>query len=62
MSSWKGNSVKYSILSLMTRDMLDVPMSTIASETTFSAGGRVIEPYHSCVKNVTIKMLLSDAD
>ena len=34
--------VKYKILSKMTADILAIPISTVASESTFSAEGRVI--------------------
>ncbi|XP_074374790.1 zinc finger BED domain-containing protein RICESLEEPER 1-like [Apium graveolens] len=38
LSWWKGNSAKYPILSRMARDILVVPLSTVTSEATFSAG------------------------
>lgn len=52
---WKGNCSKYPILSKMTRDVLSIPISTVASESAFSAGGRVIEPHRSCLKPETVK-------
>ena len=42
---WKSNALKYRILSKMARDILAVLVSTIALESSFSAGGRVIEPH-----------------
>lgn len=62
LSWWKGNSVKYPILSNMARDVLSIPMSMVASESTFSAGGRVIEPHRSCLKPQTVEILLCGAD
>jgi hypothetical protein len=44
---WKYNALKYRILSKMTRDILPIPISTIASESSFSAGGRVIESHRT---------------
>lgn len=38
----------------MARDMLVVPMSTVASEATFSVGGRVIEPHRSSLKKMKL--------
>ncbi|KAK1378718.1 Zinc finger BED domain-containing protein RICESLEEPER 2-like [Heracleum sosnowskyi] len=58
LSWWKRNSAKYPILSRMARDSLVVPLSTVASETTFSAGSRVIEPHRSSLKTETVEMLL----
>nr|XP_017250905.1 PREDICTED: zinc finger BED domain-containing protein RICESLEEPER 2-like [Daucus carota subsp. sativus] len=43
-------------------DILSIPMSTVASESTFSAGSRVIEPHCSCIKPETVEMLLCGAD
>ncbi|KAF7820633.1 zinc finger BED domain-containing protein RICESLEEPER 2-like [Senna tora] len=36
---WKVNSSKYPILALITRDVLAIPMSTVAFESAFSTGG-----------------------
>lgn len=44
---WKRNSIEYPILSTMAKDILDTPVSTVASESAFSTGGRVIETYRS---------------
>lgn len=62
ISWWKANSPKYPILSQMARDVLAIPISTVASEASFSAGGRVIEPYRSCLKPETVQILLCGAD
>ena len=59
---WKGNASKFPILSKMACDVLSIPISTVASESTFSAGSRVIEPHRSCLKPETVEMLLCGAD
>lgn len=33
---WKDNSSKYAVLSLIARDIIVVPVSTVASESAFS--------------------------
>jgi hypothetical protein len=59
---WKFNALKYRILSKMARDILAVPMSSVASESAFSAGGRVIEPHRASLATETVQMLLCGSD
>ncbi|GAU44167.1 hypothetical protein TSUD_377670 [Trifolium subterraneum] len=40
----------YPVLSIMVRDILAIPVSTVASESAFSTGGRVIETFRSSLK------------
>lgn len=44
---WKANTFKYRILSKMACDILSIPITSVALESTFSAGGRVIDPYRA---------------
>ena len=44
---WKEKSMKFRILSKLAVNVLVVPITTVASKTTFSVGGRVIDPYRS---------------
>jgi hypothetical protein len=55
---WKSNALKYRILSKIARDLLAVPISTVASESSFNAGGRVIEPHRASLSTDTVQMLL----
>jgi len=59
---WKANTLKYRILSIMARDILSIPITTVTSESTFSAGGRVIDPHRSKLSIETVQMLLCGAD
>ncbi|GKB05846.1 zinc finger BED domain-containing protein RICESLEEPER 2-like protein, partial [Tanacetum coccineum] len=59
---WNVHQLKYPILSKMAKDVLAIPISTVASEATFSAGGRVIDPYRSALKSSTVEMLLCGGD
>jgi len=41
------NSCRFSILSNIARELLAMPVSMVASESAFSTGGRVLDPYRS---------------
>ena len=59
---WKVNHMKYHVLSQMARDILAIPITTVASEATFSAGSRVIDTYRASLSPETIQVLLCGAD
>ncbi|XP_050218994.1 zinc finger BED domain-containing protein RICESLEEPER 1-like [Mercurialis annua] len=44
---WKVHTPRYPILSMMARDVLGTPMSTIAPELAFNNGGRVLDSHRS---------------
>ena len=44
---WKLNASRFNILSKIARDVLAVPVSTVASESAFSTGGRVLDQFRS---------------
>nr|KYP42358.1 Putative AC transposase [Cajanus cajan] len=44
---WKLNGIKYPTLKAITRDILANPISTVASESTFSISGQILSPHRS---------------
>uniref|UniRef100_A0A803MY25 Transposase n=1 Tax=Chenopodium quinoa TaxID=63459 RepID=A0A803MY25_CHEQI len=59
---WKANNLKFRILSKMTCDILAIPITSVASKSTFSAGGRVIDSYRVSLRTSTVQMLMCTED
>jgi hypothetical protein len=59
---WKAASSKFTVLSHMARDILAIPVSTVASESAFSTGGRVLDSYRSSLAPSTVECLLCTQD
>ncbi|CAN6215278.1 unnamed protein product [Urochloa humidicola] len=55
---WKMHLGSYPILARMARDILAVPASTVASESAFSTGERIVSDYRSRLKSETIEALI----
>ena len=58
LSFWKGNQFRYPEVAAIARDILSIPISTVASESTFSVGERVIDQYRSSLKLDIIEALV----
>ncbi|KAJ4816564.1 Zinc finger BED domain-containing protein DAYSLEEPER [Rhynchospora pubera] len=59
---WKLKSPKYPILAKLTRDILAVPISTVASESTFSTAGRTLSPIRSSLNDESLEALICAQD
>ncbi|XP_031383504.1 uncharacterized protein LOC116197488 [Punica granatum] len=59
---WKLNSQRYPTVARMTRDILSIPVSTVASEAAFSCGGRVLDQYRSSLKPNLVEALMCSRD
>lgn len=62
LSWWKLNSLKFPVLSQVARRVLGMPISTVASESAFSTGGRVIDQFRSNLTTVTAEALICTQD
>ena len=54
--------MKYTVLSKMAADILVIPISTVASESTFSAGDRVVDEFRSRLNEESVEALICGGD
>jgi hypothetical protein len=54
LSWWKLERTRYPILRQIARDILAIPITTVASESAFSTSGRILSEHRS---RLTLKML-----
>ncbi|KAI7945142.1 hypothetical protein MJO28_010837 [Puccinia striiformis f. sp. tritici] len=59
---WKANATRYPSLSELARILLMVPMTSVASESAFSTGGRVLDDHRMRLNNNTVEALLCTQD
>lgn len=62
MGWWKLNSLRFPVLSQMARDVLAFPISTVASESAFSTGGRVLNDFRSSLTPKVVEALICAQD
>ncbi|XP_039011378.1 zinc finger BED domain-containing protein RICESLEEPER 1-like [Hibiscus syriacus] len=55
---WKNKSQTYPIISIMARDILAIPVSTMASEYAFSTEGRVLDSFQSSLTPKIVECLI----
>ncbi|XP_031095192.1 zinc finger BED domain-containing protein RICESLEEPER 2-like [Ipomoea triloba] len=59
---WKISSERFPILSKLARDVLAIPISTVASESAFSTSGRVLDPFRSSLTPKIVEALVCTQD
>lgn len=56
---WKSQQALYPILACMARDVLAIPITSVASESTFSMGGRTFTKYRSSLVPKNVEVLIT---
>ncbi|XVF55831.1 hypothetical protein PTKIN_Ptkin06aG0068100 [Pterospermum kingtungense] len=59
---WKKSAFRYPDLAAMARDILSIPITTVASESTFSVRGKVLDQYHSSLKPDIVEAIVCTKD
>ena len=55
---WRVNGSKYRVLSKLARDIFAIQVSTVASESAFSTGGRILDPFRSSLTPKMVETLV----
>ncbi|CAN1752393.1 Zinc finger BED domain-containing protein RICESLEEPER 3 [Linum perenne] len=56
---WKEYEFRYPRLSRMARDILAIPITSVASESSFILGGRVLSKWRTCILSDTLEALMT---
>ena len=59
---WKVNSNRFLVLSHMARDVLAIPITTVASESAFSTGGRILDDFRTSLTPFMLEALVCTRD
>ena len=59
---WRDNCSRYQVLSKVTKDVLAVPVSIVASESAFSTGGWIVDPFQSSLSPLMVQNLVCSQD
>ena len=58
LSWWKKNQARFPVIAAIARDVLAIPASTVASESSFSTGGRILDAFRSSLTPKTVEALI----
>ncbi|KAL6523579.1 hypothetical protein OROGR_017182 [Orobanche gracilis] len=59
---WRGSEARYPVLSTIAKDIFAIPSSTVVSESAFSLGKRVVDPFRSSLSPKMVEALVCTND
>ena len=59
---WKDNAPRLPVLAHLARDVLAIPVSTVASESGFSTSGRILDDFHTSLTPFIVEALVCAQD
>jgi hypothetical protein len=59
---WKLNASRFPIVARLARDVLAIPISTVASESAFSTGGRILDDFRTSLTPFMLESLVCTQD
>jgi hypothetical protein len=59
---WKASEQRFPILSRLARDVLAIPISSVASESAFSTSGRILDDFRSSLTPFMLEALVCTQD
>ena len=59
---WKTNACRFPILARLARDVLAIPISTVASESAFSTSGRILDDFRTSLTPFMLEALVCAQD
>jgi len=59
LNYWKSQSDSFPVLSRIAKDVLAVPITSVASESSFSMGGRVLTKYRSSLRTDNVEAFVT---
>ncbi|CAN1301663.1 Putative AC9 transposase [Linum perenne] len=59
---WSSYGIAYPILSEMAKDMFGIPISTVASESAFSLGRRIMDEFRTSLHPTMLEALVCASD
>jgi hypothetical protein len=62
LARWKLNSTRFPIVARLARDVLAIPISTVASESAFSIGGRILDDFRTSLTPFLLESIVCTQD